>query len=310
MRKLLLALVTLPTFLVAQNITNTLGTGGKLEVKTSAGTPVEVLTVTDGSQVIISDVASPTPKTDVILDLNSTKRTLQLPMIDPNTWILETHGPGRIFWNTGGDGNLEVLFGTGLTDFASIIDSRDGPASLNFVQGNPTGTSIYIGLDAATGYNSGAGANNGDQENVAFGHNALYKIGTADGSTSNAEQNTAIGSYAGAEITTGRGNTALGFGAGPAIGGETLNYSTAIGYGARTDADNQLVLGRAADFAQTHPATQVVIPGKAEIRDVLNLKPRTAPTIGVEGDIYYNSGTQKLMLCTASGTPGTWVALN
>lgn len=304
MRKLLLALVTLPTFLFAQDITNTLGTGGKLEVKTSAVTPVEVLTVTDGSQVIISDVASPTPKTDVILDLNSTKRTLQLPMIDPSTWILETHGAGRIFWNTGGDGNLEVFYGTGLLDFATVLDSRSGIRSLNYVQGNDNGSSIYIGLGAATGFNSGAGPNNGDQENVAFGHDALYNIGTSNGTGFLAEENTAIGGSAGYNVTTGRGNTALGFTAGVTVdaGGGELDYTTAIGYGAITTADNQIMLGRTVDH--------VVIPGKANIRDVLNLKPIATPGSGVEGDIYYNSGTQKLMLCTASGTPGTWVALN
>ena len=264
MRKLLLALVTLPTFLVAQNITNTLGTGGKLEVKTSAGTPVEVLTVTDGSQVIISDVASPTAKTGVILDLNSTDKTLQFPMLSFNTYVgVTAHGAGRMFWDS--DNNrFGMFYGTGILDFARIIDSRDGPASLKYVQGNPTGTSIYMGLDAGNGYNSGAGPNDGDQENVAFGHNALYNLGTADGTGFLAEENTAIGGYAGAVITTGRGNTALGFEAGPANGSGTLNYSTAIGYGARTTEDDQLVLGRAANIG-TNPATQVVIPGKAKI---------------------------------------------
>ena len=304
MRKLLLALVTLPTFLFAQDITNTLGTGGKLEVKTSAGTPVEVLTVTDGSQVIISDVASPTPKTDVILDLNSTDKTLQFPMLSFNTYVgVTAHGAGRMFWDS--DNNrFGMFYGTGLLDYARIIDSRDGPASLNYVQGNDNGSSIYIGLGAATGFNSGAGPNNGDQENVAFGHDALYNIGTSNGTGFLAEENTAIGGSAGYNVTTGRGNTALGFTAGVTVdaGGGELDYTTAIGYGAITTADNQIMLGRTVDH--------VVIPGKANIRDVLNLKPIATPGSGVEGDIYYNSGTQKLMLCTASGTPGTWVALN
>ena len=304
MRKLLLALVTLPTFLFAQDITNTLGTGGKLEVKTSAGTPVEVLTVTDGSQVIISDVASPTPKTSVILDLNSTDKTLQFPMLSFQTYVgITAHGAGRMFWDS--DNNrFGMFYGTGILDFARIIDSRDGPASLKYVQGNDNGSSIYIGLGAATGFNSGAGPNNGDQENVAFGHDALYNIGTSNGTGFLAEENTAIGGSAGYNVTTGRGNTALGFTAGVTVdaGGGELDYTTAIGYGAITTADNQIMLGRTVDH--------VVIPGKANIRDVLNLKPIATPGSGVEGDIYYNSGTQKLMLCTASGTPGTWVALN
>ena len=303
MRKLLLALVTLPTFLFAQDITNTLGTGGKLEVKTSAGTPVEVLTVTDGSQVIISDVASPTAKTDVILDLNSTTKTLQLPMIDPSIWILETHGAGRIFWNTGGDGNLEVFYGPGITDFATVLNSRDGIRFLSDVQGNDNSTSIYIGLDAATGGNGGNGPKNGDQENVAFGHDALFNLGSANGAGTFAEENTAIGADAGYEVTTGRGNTALGYQAGVLTGGfGALNYTTAIGYGAKADTDNQIMLGRVSD--------QVVIPGKANIRDVLNLEPMAAPSSGEVGDIYFDSGTSKVMVCITAGTPGVWENLN
>ena len=290
----------------AQNITNTLGTGGKLEVKTSGG--VEALTVTDGSQVIISDVASPTPKTDVILDLNSTDKVLQLPTLTFAKIFGITHGAGRMFWESDSK-RFGMFHGTDPLDFAYIIDSRDGPASLKYVQGNDNGSSIYIGLGAATEFNTGTGPHNGDQDNVAFGHDALYKIGTANGLGVLAVKNTAIGGSAGFEITTGTGNTALGFGAGPANGSGTLNYSTAIGYGARTTEDNQLVLGRGANIG-LYPATQVVIPGKANIRDVLNLKPISAPTDGVEGDIYFDSGTKKLMLCTASGTPGTWVALN
>ncbi|MQP23795.1 hypothetical protein GFJ94_01810 [Flavobacterium sp. LMO8] len=277
----------------AQNITNTLGATGKLEVKTSGG--VEALTVTDGSQVIISNVASPTPKTGVILDLNSTDKTLQFPMLSFNTYVgVTAHGAGRMFWDS--DNNrFGMFYGTDILDFARIIDSRDGPASLKYVQGNPAGTSIYIGLDAGNGYNSGAGPNNGDQENVAFGHDALYSIGTADGTGSLAEQNTAIGGSAGYNVTTGQGNTALGFTAGVTgdAGGGELDYTTAIGYGAITTADNQIMLGRTVDH--------VVIPGKANIRDVLNLKPMSAaPSSPVNGDLYVNS-TDNHIYCYLGG---------
>lgn len=292
----------------AQNITNTLGSGGKLEVKTSGG--VEALTVTDGSQVIISDVASPTPKTSVILDLNSTNKTLQFPMLSFGTYVgVTAHGAGRMFWDS--DNNRFGMFsGTDILDFHYMIDSRDGPASLNFVQGNDNGSSIYIGLGAATAFGSGNGPSNADQENVAFGHDALYNLGTVTGAGNLAEENTAIGAYAGYEVTTGRGNTALGFTAGPALGLGALNYSTAIGYGARTDASDQIMLGRSADPTLLWPATQVVIPGKANIRDVLNLKPMTAPTSGEVGDIYFDSADSKVKVCITAGTPGVWEALN
>ena len=314
MKKVLLILATIPTFLVAQNITNTLGTGGNLEVKTSGG--VEALTVTDGGQVIISDVANPTPKTSVILDLNSTDKTLQLPMLDFGTYIgVTAHDAGRIFWDVA-TGRVRMFYGTGLLDIAGILDQRDGIRQLKDVQGNSFSNSIYIGESAGTDGNGGNGPNDGDQNNVAFGRNALIDLGTADGTGFAAEENTAIGAYAGSKVTTGRGNTALGFQAGVQTGGETLNYTTAIGYGAEAYEDNQLVLGRTADVGGSHPATSVLIHGATTIQstttiqDVLKLTPMVAPPSGERGDIYYDVSTDKLMLCTATGTPGTWVALN
>ncbi|WP_034062061.1 hypothetical protein [Lacinutrix jangbogonensis] len=278
----------------AQDIKNTLGTNGNFEVITSSNT--ETLTVTDDSQVIISDIDNPTPQATVILDLNSTKSTLQLPRINPSIWIgSDVHGPGRIFWNTGDAGGLAVFTGTGILDFTSILDTRSPMNSLSNVQGNGiNNNSYYIGADA------GLTADPNDNNNVAFGVNALKNLNSAFSASTESEENVAIGFEAGLYIITGMGNTAIGAQAGvPQFGGgSSLNYTTAIGYNATPDADNQIRLGRDVDH--------VVIPGVLKVQDVLNLKPRaTAPLNPEIGDMYYNSGTKRLMIF-GGGTTAVW----
>lgn len=45
-------------------------------------------------------------------------------------------------------------------------------------------------------------------------------------------------------------------------------------------------------------------------RAALRLVPQAAPSSGQTGDVYYDSGTNKLRVCTVTGTPGTWVDLH
>ena len=298
MKRLLFAVLILPLFGLAQNITNTLGTGGKFEVETSAGTPIEVLTVTDGSQVIVSDIDNPTAQTDVLLDLNSINKTLQLPKIDPSVWITNTHGAGRLFWNTGGSGNLEVFIGTGATDFTAILDSRSKIGNLFDTKGNGT-NSYYIGTGA------GGAALTSNVNNTALGAGALSIL--TSGTSTEAEENVAIGTNSGQYVTTGKGNTAIGAESGVPTGSGALNYTTAIGYDARPDADNQIRLGTTNEH--------VVMPGNVNIGDVLNLTPKgTDPTVGAVGDIYYSSFFSTIMICITAGdsspTPPVWKRVN
>ena len=94
-------------------------------------------------------------------------------------------------------------------------------------------------------------------KNVAFGHRALDAI--RDGSN-----NTGIGYYAGRDEIQGKDlsgnssfNTCIGMYTGPSTTGE-YNCSTAIGYGAKFDASNQIVLGTSDE--------EVYIPGNLVIK--------------------------------------------
>ncbi len=287
---MLIILITFGSSIYAQDIKNTLGTNGNFEVITSSNT--ETLTVTNASQVIISDIATPTAKTDVLLDLNSINKTLQLPLLTPAVWSTINKGPGRIFWNVqGGAGTLYAFTGTGPLDFISILDTRSLISSLADVRANISGdgSSYYIGTDA------GLAADEDDNNNVAFGVEALKNLNSINSASNEAEENVAIGHQASLYTNSGTGNTAIGAQAGVAEFSGTLNYTTAIGYNATPDEDNQIRLGRDVDH--------VVVPGVLKVQDMLNLKPRaSAPANPQLGDMYYDSGINRIRVWAGAPT--------
>ena len=92
--------------------------------------------------------------------------------------------------------------------------------------------------------------------NVAVGHQSLYNssggvynvaIGTLSmGSNTTGDFNTSLGHIAGYSNTTGQYNTFLGANT-DISSNSTINHSTAIGFGAKIDSSNQIVLGTASE---------------------------------------------------------------
>jgi hypothetical protein len=281
----LLTAVILVLSIQSQDISNTVGTNGNFKVNNSSGTTV--LTVTDDGQTVLSDIGTTTPAANTVLDLNSTTKVLQLPIVPVSVYGTMTKSPGQLFWAPEDGGRLLTFFGTGGADLAAVLDARSPIRQLFDVNGNITGTSYYIGTLA------GNEADELDNQNVAFGKESLYLLNSSDNSGSEAEDNTAVGYQAGYHVITGRGNTAIGALSGVvASGGDTIKYSTAIGYNAKATDSYQIMLGTADE--------KVIIPGDAHvfgsatIDDVLNLEPRTQPATAEEGDVYYDATNGKL----------------
>ncbi len=59
-------------------------------------------------------------------------------------------------------------------------------------------------------------------------------------------------------------------------------------------------------FVVDASADTIDISARVNISNILKLTPRSAPSSGEEGDIYYDSTANKLKFCTVAGTPGTW----
>ncbi len=144
----------------------------------------------------------------------------------------------------------------------------------NTVIGYSSGRGLTTGMsNTAIGYQSMSGNTAARSvNNVAVGDNTLIGGGilnTAVGSNSlralnviTAEGNTAVGAYSAATLTSGKYNVFLGAITGPLnVTAGTYSNQIAIGYGARTSAPNQMVLGgdgRSGDY----PALTEIIPGK------------------------------------------------
>ena len=95
--------------------------------------------------------------------------------------------------------------------------------------------------------------NTNSENNTAIGTQALF--GQRDGSN-----NTAIGINAGLNDVSGSFNTYLGADTGTNASATPYLKSTAIGYGARIDLSNQIVLGTSSE--------RVYIPGKLFLNNV------------------------------------------
>lgn len=178
-------------------------------------------------------------------------------------------GTGLTGGGTTGDVTLTIAYaGPGSSTFAARADhthdaggtanTRVGDGALPSVGG--VGTNTALGASALAANTSGsantaAGANVllqniAGRENTGAGYNALRNV-TASGNTgvgwtagqltSSGANNTFVGRRAGFVNTTGTGNTVLG-GDGD-LGSNNLTNATAIGYRARVDASNAMVLG-------------------------------------------------------------------
>jgi hypothetical protein len=120
---------------------------------------------------------------------------------------------------------------------------------------NATGSrNIAIGSNALGGQ---SGESVGDQ-NVAVGVRALF--------VNSGDSNTAIGTYAALGVTGSSYNTFLGANTTFDNLENAYEYSTAIGYGAKIDASNQIMMGGTG--AGSYP--NVIIPGQAFLPGFLN----------------------------------------
>lgn len=138
-------------------------------------------------------------------------------------------------------------------DFFSI--SVDAPSNLQDVSNTRYGKhALYTlthGFDnTAVGYQTMLGTYSGNG-NTAFGSNSVgvdkgnHNTGIGYNALAHgggyAHDNTAVGANAMEIVQVGEGNTAVGRYAGPSV--SNLWYSTALGAGARTTADNQVRIG-------------------------------------------------------------------
>ena len=178
------------------------------------------------------------------------------------------------------DGSKNSFFGesTGIQNTSGSDNSFFGQTSGS---ANTTGLSNTF-LGSASGLNSSEGG-----ENVFIGS-------TAGRDNAAGNSNTYLGATSGA-LNTGNNNVFIGFGAG---NGETTTSNTLI---IQNDPnDDPLIYGK-------FDTDEVEVRGALKISDIINLTPRaTAPTTPSAGDIYYDSGTNKVRLWNGSG----WENLN
>lgn len=179
-----------------------------------------------------------------------------------------------------------------------------------------SGPNTFIGYNSGTNNGSGSGNtflgyNTGynittQQANTFVGHQAGYSatsfyntfIGSTAGQNTNTGGfNTAVGTGAGLTNTTGNYNTYLGYGADASASG--LTKAAAIGYNAKVDASNAMVLGgTGADavnvgIGTTLPLARLDITGDGST--VLFPRKSSAgdPAGAANGMIYYNAMDNK-----------------
>lgn len=170
-----------------------------------------------------------------------------------NTFIGKDAG----YSNSSGSNNIYIGNSSGRTN---------STVSGNVYIGNSSGFNATSGPNTFVGFSSGYNSNTGsgntflgyntgynitsEQANTFVGHQAGYSatsfyntfIGSTAGQNTNTGGfNTAVGTGAGLTNTTGNYNTFLGYGADASVSG--LSRAMAIGYNARVDLSNSLVLG-------------------------------------------------------------------
>lgn len=146
----------------------------------------------------------------------------------------------------GGIGKFNAAFGG--TAMSSITSSARQNTALGYaaMSNNLNGSqNTAIGASALS-------ASNGGSHNTAVGNVALFSIltkkystavGDSAGYSVTGEANTIVGGQSALTLTSGKQNTIIGDSAN--VSSATVVNSTAIGYGTKTTASNQVVLGNA-----------------------------------------------------------------
>ncbi len=149
-------------------------------------------------------------------------------------------GDGGAYFShsTGIDGYYNTLVGLGsgykITD--GISNTSVGFDSM--VSGTTGDSNSSLGSQAL--YTNTQGSHN-----TAVGQNALYSM-NGDFTAKTASYNTALGSQAGKLLTTGSYNTFIGWGADVTEAAGTISNATAIGYNAKVNASNKVIIGNSA----------------------------------------------------------------
>lgn len=203
--------------------------------------------------------------------------------------------------------------------------------------GNASSTGIsntFVGANAGTASTSGG-------YNTALGEHAGYSLSTGFANTivgeytatnlSSGKQNVILGSDAGASISTADNVTLIGYGADLGSSTQRIN-ATAIGYNAKVDADNSLILGGTGAAAVnvgigttapnyrltlhgsfgmledgTSPIYYTVFRGSDQTANIVYRLP--AAQASVAGQVLTNDGTGTLSWAsTSSGLSGTGTA--
>lgn len=178
------------------------------------------------------------------------------------------NGSNALYFNTSGNHNTangsEALF-SNTTGYSNVAI---GAAAL---RQNTTRSNLVAIGDSAL-YNNGAGATTTTQatNNTAVGSKALYSATTGAGNTASGFQalystttgvgNTANGTNALRLNTTGSNNTALGNAAD--VTANNLTNATAIGYNAKVNASNKMQLGASTTTLATSGGITIVSDGR------------------------------------------------
>lgn len=154
-----------------------------------------------------------------------------------------------------------VFVGTNITSRATVGDS----VAVGYLVSNVGNSCVAVGANSMSGasaqnYATAVGqaslANCGDEYNTACGYLALYSLnGQSSGTPYNTVRNTALGAYAGWTTNDCDYTTFLGATTDCSFNG--IQYSTAIGYGAITDASNQIMLGRSTEAVRVAGTLQI-----------------------------------------------------
>jgi Ca2+-binding RTX toxin-like protein len=253
-----------------------------------------------------------------------------------NTWDSTAIGSMALMNNQTGVGNTAIgklslsdnISGgnnTGVGDSAlRFTTTGAGNVAMGYraAEANTTGTdNVVIGRGAGLNTTSGSqnvvvgsgsmyGATADSSNNVALGYNTLLSYSgndaTAVGSlalvNSTGIRNTALGSAAGASITSGLENIFVGYGSGSNINQNvTASNSIAIGVNSYTTQSNQVVIGN-SDITQTVLNGTVIAPNL--VASSVTLNPNSAPPSGGSSNSGYTfSSTANFGIFYGFGAP-------
>jgi hypothetical protein len=206
-------------------------------------------------------------------------------------------------------GNMAIGKGTlgSLTTSASYNNVAIGNQCMDLtttaIESIGIGTNCQRSISSHSSVSVGVLANAG-QYSVSIGHNAMngtvagalacVAVGRNCMSSVTGERNTAVGHQAGTTLTTGTYNSL--FGEGAQTGSATATYRTAIGAGATGTANNQVMLGRAAD-AVVVPGTLAVTGGVSFAKTITEAATTGAQTINkTSGSVNFAAAATSLVV--------------